>query len=78
MDNLLAIEISTCAQDRLHVFQVLFSLELTTSAIQFFKYHPEFKPISTECLYCNGVCDVRVVLPGTEEHAEQLRTFNAK
>ena len=67
MDTRLAIEISTCAQDKLHVFRELFTIELTTSAIQFFKYHPDFKPVSKKCFLCDGTCDVRVVLPETEE-----------
>lgn len=69
----LAIEIATCRRDGLHVFHVVFSMELTLSAKRFFTFHPDFEPVSKECLLCGGTCDVRVLLPGTKEHADIQR-----
>ena len=63
MDNQLtvAVEITNCkACEDFYIRQDL-SPELTHSAIQFFKFHPNFKHVSTTCLNCGALCDVEIV-----------------
>ena len=56
-----AIEISTCKSESIHIFVEVLSMELTESAMLFFKYHPNFTPVPKQCLLCGGWCDVRVL-----------------